>query len=471
MSRISRTAMAAVMCVLLASSLVAGCQRQDAAGPQAGEAAGMDLRPDTSGAGEEPGALVAARTLPSIDRRLKSITSLAARVEYTSSTRAGDNRTTVSGTVFVPSRVAPPGGWPVVAYGHPTTGINSECAPSASPNLLGASPTVVALISAGYVVAVPDYQGLGVDDFHHPYLDSTTAGRNVIDAVRAVRRLVPEASDRWAGVGLSQGGQAVWAANELAAEYGGGLTLFGTVSLSPPTDLTGFALDAAAGTLTKQQQASMQLLLAAMQHEHPELNMDDYRRGVVGQEWDVLSSCNSADTADRIAAIDRITPDDLRPSTPEAVARLAGFLRERSLPQRPTTAPMLVIFGGRDELVPEPWTRRALSAACAMGDVIDIQLQPDKGHHDIDVSMTYPWLAERAAGLPAVNNCGAYVASAPPAEQPLVGSDETTESVPSDAEPVEPQTTDTAPTGEEPDEPDATEPVPTLEGDPIGAGQ
>ena len=469
MKRPSRPAEAVAAVLLALCVLATGCQQNESAAPAPGEAtSGMDLRPDTSGAGEEPGALIAARTLPSIDRRLKSLTSLAARVEYTSSTRAGDQRTEVSGTVFVPSRVAPAGGWPVVVYGHPTTGIRPECAPSASPTLLGASPTVAALIAAGYVVTVPDYQGLGVDDFHHPYLDATTAGRNVIDAVRAVRRLVPEASDRWAGVGLSQGGQAVWAANELAAEYGAGLALFGTVSLSPPTDLTGFALDAAAGVLTKQQQASLQLLLASLQQENPDLNMDDYRRGVVAQEWDVLSSCNPADTADRIAAIDRIGPDDLRPAHPEAVARLEALLRERSLPQRPTSAPMLVIFGGRDEFVPEPWTRRALAAACAMGDVIDIQFQPDKGHHDIDVSATYPWLAERAAGLPAVNSCGDYLAAAP-VDAPAP-PDGTLDTAPTAADPFEPQTTDETQGGDEVVEPEPTDPAPAGDGDTTGAG-
>lgn len=445
------------LCGLLTICLVlAGCQRQEPmrAAPE-DAVAGMDLRPDTGGAGTEPGALYAARTLPNIDRRLKSVTSLAARMEYTSTGLGGD-RTRVSGTVFVPAgRQVPPGGWPVIVYGHPTTGVDPDCAPSRSPHLLGASATVEALVAGGYVVAVPDYQGLGVSDSAHPYLEPTTAGHNVIDAVRATRRLVPDVSDRWAAVGLSQGGQAVWAANELAGQYGAGLTLLGTVSLSPPTDLTGLAIAAGAGTLTEQQQGALQLLLYSLQREHPHFNLDDYRRGVVADKWELLSSCDSGSVGERVAAIDAITADDLRPAGPQAQATLEAFLRERGLPRQPASAPMMVVFGGRDDFLPEPWTRGALTAACGMGDVIDIVFQPDKGHHDLDVSMAFGWLAGRFAGQPATDSCATFAAP-PPAEQPVV-----------DDSPAETQSAEIAST--EPTEP--TEQEPTVTGDITGAGQ
>jgi hypothetical protein len=38
----------------------------------------------------------------------------------------------------------------------------------------------------------------------------------------------------------SKGGQAAWAANELAADYGAGLALQGSVSITPPTDMTNY---------------------------------------------------------------------------------------------------------------------------------------------------------------------------------------------------------------------------------------
>ena len=394
-----------LLCPVLAICLTAtGCSQDDRHEPPAATA-GIDLKPDTTGTGEAPGALASATTLPTLDRRLQSVTSLAARIEYTSTSGITNGRTQVTATVFVPRGNPPEGGWPIIVYGHGTTGIQSECAPSLSPTLLGASTGIAALVKAGYLVTVPDYQGLGLDTSEHPYLDSTTVGYNVIDSVRAARRFVADASDRWLVAGVSQGGQAAWAANELAGSYGQGLTMVGAVSLSPPTDLTGFAELAAAGTLTKDQQAALQLILASLATEHPDLRLDDYRRGVVAQKWDVLSSCEDSTATQRTEALEQIGPDDLRPGGPEQTAALADYLQQRSLPKAPTAAPMLVIYGGADSFLPGSWTDRALTAACTMGDVIDIQFQPDKGHSDIDVAMSYGWINERFAGQPVANSC------------------------------------------------------------------
>jgi pimeloyl-ACP methyl ester carboxylesterase len=418
--------MAAAACVFLAACLgIVGCSDAKPAAPEPAAMSGIDLKPDTSGNGEVPGALASASTLPTIDRRLKSVTSLAAHIQYTSTSGITNNRTQVTGTVFVPKGKAPDGGWPVVVYAHPTTGVTSDCAPSLSPNLLGASEPIAALTKAGYIIVVPDYQGLGLDKERHPYLDSTTVGYNVIDSVRALRRLVPDASDRWLAVGVSQGGQAAWAANELAGSYdAGGLKLLGTVSLSPATDISGFADGAAAGTLTKEQQAALPLILSSLANEHPDFALDDYRRGVVEQRWNSLTSCEGPAIADRAKVIDDISADDLRPDSPQAVDALRAYLQKRGLPQRPATAPMLVIYGGMDTLTPGNWTDQALDAACGMGDVIDIQFQPDKGHSDIDVSYSFAWINDRFAGVPAANSCESFTSARQAVEQPVTPAGE-----------------------------------------------
>ncbi|MCW2515231.1 MAG: Secretory lipase [Mycobacterium sp.] len=373
--------------------------------------AGLSLPGDFSGTG--PGTLVKAATMPTIDLRLKSATSVAARITYDSTSGVTNSPTEVTGTVFAPSGKPPEGGWPVVAFGHPTTGIQSECAPSLSPNLMNLSSTILVLVKAGYVVAMSDFQGLGDDKTYHPYLDATTAGYNLIDSVRAARKIVPDTSDRWAAFGLSQGGQGTWAANELAGEYGAGLNLVGSVSLSPPLDITGFADAAAAGTLSKEQEPAYQALLASFKAENPGMNLDQYRRGVVADKWDLLLRCDFDTNDQRNDAIDQITPDDLRPDGVEATDWLRERLRAASVPQRPTTAPALVIYGGQDVLIPPVWTDAALQRACEMGDVVQIDLQPDKGHAEIDVNAAFPWVADRFRGDPAPNSCESFVAQDP----------------------------------------------------------
>jgi pimeloyl-ACP methyl ester carboxylesterase len=369
------------------------------------------LNGDFSGADQTAGALAAASTLPTVDRRLRSVSSVAARIEYTSTSGITEGRTRVSGSVFAPKGQAPKEGWPILAYGHGTTGIKTNCAPSLSPTLDGSSLIVAALVKAGYVVVIPDYQGLGVDGTYHPYLDATTVGYNMIDAVRAVRKLVPQTSTQWLALGLSQGAQASWAANELAANYAGGLQLVGSVSLSPPTDLIGFADAAAGGRLTREQRPAYQLILASLKNIHPEINLDDYRRGVVAEKWDVLSECKEPEATERRSVADQITADDLRPATPEAVATIKGYLQGMGLPQGPAAAPMLVIYGGQDALTPPAWTEGALRSACGLGDIIDIQFQPDRGHAAIDISMTYDWIQDRFKGVPAPNSCESFTAA------------------------------------------------------------
>jgi secretory lipase len=399
----------AFACVaVLACSVSAACSEGADAGP-AGPApqVGISLPGDFSGTG--PGTLVTATTLPTIDRRLSSVSAVAARITYESTSGVDNSRTSVSGTVFAPKGTPPEGGWPVIAYGHPTTGIGSECAPSLSSDLSGLSPVLTELVKAGYIVTLPDYQGLGTGGSYHPFLDAATAGQNLIDAVRAARKLVSTASDRWLGIGASQGGQATWAANELAPTYGQGLTLVGTVSVTPPSDLTGFADAAAGGTLTKEQEPPYAFVLQSLSQEYPGFNLDDYRHGVAQDKWDVLTSCDGPEAGQVADLLTQITPDDLRPSSPMAVDILRGYLQKASLPQKPATAPMLVIYGGMDALIPPTWTDRALQAACKLGDVIDIEMQTDKGHGDVDASAAYPWINDRFAGVPPANSCPSFL--------------------------------------------------------------
>lgn len=399
--------------LLVAVCLTAPACQSDSAPKKAGPVTvpGIDLKPDTTGAGQVPGALVSASTFPTLDLRLKSVVSLAARIEYTSTSGITGEHTEVSGSVFVPNGTPPPGGWPIVVFGHATSGMQRECGPSGSSTLAGLSLPIAALVKAGYLVSLPDYQGLGPGTAGHPYADATTVGYNVIDAARAAHKLVPESADRWLAVGVSQGGQAAWAANELAAHYGTGLNLVGTVSLSPATDLTGLASGAAAGSLSKEQYAILQLILASLAAENPSLNLQDYRRGGVAEHWDVLASCHTEDAATRAAAIEKITPDDLRPASPQAEATLQALLAKRSLPKEPTSAPMLVMYGGQDTLLPPDWTNKALAAACRLGDVIDIMFQPTKGHADIDVASSYDWIKDRFDGVPAPNSCPSFIST------------------------------------------------------------
>ena len=94
----------------------------------------------------------------------------------------------VSGVVIVPPGDPPPGGRPIVAWAHPTSGVVPRCAPSLAIFLFEQIQGLRSFVRDGYVVAATDYPGLGTPG-PHPYLVGTSEARAVIDSVRVAATL------------------------------------------------------------------------------------------------------------------------------------------------------------------------------------------------------------------------------------------------------------------------------------------
>lgn len=355
--------------------------------------------------GDAPGSLLAAEPLDDIADDITELGATATRVIYRSTSGTDGRATEVSGTVVVPGGPAPAGGWPIVSFGHGTTGVLNNCGPSEYVNLLGSAPIVAALVLNGYAVTMTDYQGLGLNDEYHPYLDSKTFGYNMIDAVRAARNFRPSLSTRWAAYGVSLGGMAAWAASDRNGEYGGGLELVGAAAIVPVSDMTGLADAAASGTLTRAQYPLLMYALHGLAITHPEMNLDDYRSGLARERWDDFMQCvpPGSDAVPELVA--RLQPADLRPVSDEATARLRGYLAAMALPQQRSTSPLLVMYGSEDDLILQSWTERALDRACDAGDVVEYELHRGEGHGDLDSSRSVPWVKARFDGQRVVDTC------------------------------------------------------------------
>lgn len=350
------------------------------------------------------GSLVSATTMPGVTRRVEAGNLRAARVLYWSSSSDREVPTVVSGSVFTPEATPPPAGWPVVAIGHGTVGIDNACGPSRSDKLLGALAFVTPFINKGFAVALPDYEGLGAKGIH-PYLDARTAGLNMIDSVRALRHTFPDISTRWMGFGHSQGGAATWAANEQASTYAPELQLLGTVAAAPAADVSGFVDKSLRGELTPDQTVTMPLIVEAQARVHPDLDLDDFRAGAAAEYWSVLTACSGPQIYQRAQAIEQLRAEDVAPRTAGAADRLRQLLSDWALPQRPLSAPLSVWYGGADTLVDAEWTAAAIADACAMGGAITVQFEPDKGHVDVDLVSQLNWMDQRLAGQPVRNDC------------------------------------------------------------------
>ncbi|MEH6793157.1 MAG: lipase family protein [Rhodococcus sp. (in: high G+C Gram-positive bacteria)] len=360
--------------------------------------------PSTFG-GAVPGSLISAEPIEDIAADITELGATATRVVYRSTSGVTGEPSDVSGTVVIPGGTAPQGGWPVVSYGHGTTGVLEACGPSRYANLLGSAPIVAALVLNGFAVAMTDYQGLGLGGSYHPYLDSKTFGYNMIDAVRAARNFMPTLSSRWAAYGVSLGGMAAWAASDRNAEYGGGLELVGTAAMVPVSDMSGLADAAANGTLTRAQYPLLMYALHTLAISHPEMNLDDYRSGLARERWDDFMECVPPKSDDVPGLLARLQASDLTPVSAEATDRLRGYLSDMALPQQRSTTPLLVMYGSEDDLILEPWTEKALQRACDSGDLVEYELHQGEGHGDLDSSRSLPWVKGMFAGQRPVDTC------------------------------------------------------------------
>jgi hypothetical protein len=354
--------------------------------------------------GSGPGSLVSAMTMPGLSRTGYGRGLHAARVVYRSTNGDSGAETVVSGSVFTPLGNPPDGGWPIISLGHGTLGIDEECGPSLSDSLLGLIEPVTGFVKNGYAVAVADYQGLGVGGVH-PYTDSKTAGLNMIDAVRALRHTYQDTSNRWLAFGGSQGGGASWAADEQAATYAPELNMVGAVADSPVSNISRIVDKAQASTMTEDQRPAFLAIVETAARLHPDIDRDDFRRGAAAQYWTLIASCSGAGVHDRDAALKMVTAQDFVPASDAAADRLRKVLAAWALPQRKLSAPLSVAYGAKDTYIDSQWTTDAIARTCALGGVVEWDLQPDKGHGDIDISKQIQWLMDRFAGKPVKNDC------------------------------------------------------------------
>jgi pimeloyl-ACP methyl ester carboxylesterase len=383
--------------VSFALALLAGCNSQNAPPPP-------PKTQTATPADAAPGSIVEVKPFEGIDQSIRDLGAEALRVKYHSTSSDGQH-TIVTGALFIPAGPPPAGGWPVLAHAHGTTGINNDCGPSSSPNLFGMATMVVGYLKAGYAVAFTDYQGLGGGGMH-VYLDNKTEGYNVIDSVRALRNAKPGViSDRWVTIGGSQGGGASWGAAEQAPAYAPELHLVAAVNAVPAANISGYPAMAEGESMTLVQSAAYTAILITQSRAHPDLDMDQYRRGSVTTNWDALGQCFGPRLEERNRAVQAIKPAELKPATHEATLKLQGLLEAMAVPQRKADAPMLVIYAGKDEYINAEWTKKAIEDACKLGTKIEADFEADKSHGTFDGSHILDWLHDRMEGKPLAKSC------------------------------------------------------------------
>jgi pimeloyl-ACP methyl ester carboxylesterase len=305
----------------------------------------------------------------------------------------------VSGALFAPDGPAPAGGRPVLSWGHGTTGVADACAPTRRGVVV---PFLGQLLARGYVVAATDYEGLGTPGTH-PYLVGESAGRSVLDGVRATSRVEGAgAGGPVVAFGHSQGGQAALFAGILAPEHAPELDLVGVVAGAPPAELRTLLRGAAAAPGGLGYLVSSAVGFAAA---YDDLDLAEVLTPAALDRAAVVEEACMGEVA---AAFVGSSVDDVLATDPLQVPAWARRIAGNEPGEQPVAAPVLVVQGGADSLVPAATNEAAAARLCAGGATLALRPYPGAGHTDVlgaAADEILDWIDDRVAGRSAPSTC------------------------------------------------------------------
>lgn len=330
----------------------------------------------------------------------------AYRILYFSSDSAG-KLIPVSGIVIIPRSPAPPQGRPVVAWAHPTTGVQPRCAPSLSPLRFRMIAGLSDMLRRGYVVTASDYPGLGSGTVH-PFLDGESEGRAVLDSVRAAAALPNSSASRnFALWGHSQGGQAVLFAANIAASYAPELRIAGVAAAAPATDLATLLRDDL-GTVVGNKLTALTLWSWARIYNasYKDVVQPSAMRAIdtIAHDcWDELLESRSERDANKVLAKGYFKIPDI--TRVEHWRSLVARNTPRALPSQ---VPVFLSQGDADTTVRPTITYGYAAKLCRRGSRVTLDILPDVTHSLAAVksaSLAVNWIGDRFDGVLAPTDC------------------------------------------------------------------
>lgn len=337
----------------------------------------------------KPGAPIAVERLEQSEHISNA---RATRFLYHSTDRNGDD-VAVSAVMYVPEGIAPEGGWPVLAWGHGTTGVADRCAPSLTDNLFYNEYAQQAnyFIAAGYAVVATDYMGLGTPGMH-AYLHGPEEGSAMVDSVAAARQLEGALSNRWFAIGHSQGGQAALFAGKVALRAPE-LELLGIVSIAP-SSTSELAIPGIVAGLAPKDTVYGLYMLASLEAVDPSVSMASELgpAGLARLDLILQDGC----LLEGLAELGDVSVDEIFMMTPDRATALSAKLAEYADAESSMVpGPILVVQGEADEDVPPAFTQNLVDKLTALGADIEFRTYPGLDHDRVlgpSVCETLRWM-------------------------------------------------------------------------------
>ncbi len=341
------------------------------------------------------------------------------RVRYRTQDRGAPAEAT--GLVVLPRR---DGQVPLLVWHHATVGVADLCAPTAT-GALGVGLALVWAGRLGAAVAAPDYLGLegygAPGPQMHPFMVHEPVAISSLDMARAALRLAeqegtdaapdPSRTLLW---GLAQGGHAALWSDRYASGYAPELDIVATVAAVPPTDVVMLAEHG----LTTWSPTSE--LLAAVLATHADwygLDIEQALPGVIDTRVldELEDSCNVLDAgggADTLEELFSPTVIDAVGEWGVTIPDWACALRANRVAQtevvRGHDAPVMVVLGEADDLVPPGLGRDDMARLCEQGVAVALVECAETDHDDAafgTLDRQVRWIEDRIDGVALEDAC------------------------------------------------------------------
>jgi pimeloyl-ACP methyl ester carboxylesterase len=325
----------------------------------------------------------------------------AIRILYHSQNADGGDVAT-SGVVLIPGGNPPPGGWPVIAWAHGTSGVARMCAPSLQKDMEYGEEGLMPMVRAGFAVVATDYHGLGTVGPHQS-VNKIAQARDVIYSIPAAKAAVPALGRRWVAVGHSQGGIAAFSVAEMQAslkdpDYLGAISVAGAADIKAILEQMGNPDSSAAYYLV--------YMAYAIHARSPDFQPSQMLAGKALTRYAQVTTKGCWDYA-YASFLDDKGGAVLKPGW-ERSAAVEKFFQGNELGTLPIGGPLLIIAGEADETVPFALVKQTVKKACANGVALRFRSYPGLDH-DPTMDKSTPdqlaWIKERFAGKPASSNC------------------------------------------------------------------
>ncbi|MFI6214159.1 lipase family protein [Nocardia brasiliensis] len=325
-------------------------------------------------------------------------------------TDANGNPSFATATLVVPAAAWPgPGPRPVVVNNLPIDALGRVCTPgytlahglnSETSVTDFIPPTTHVAALRGYAVLIPDHEGPWM-----AYAEPVTAGHAVLDAIRAVRALLPDefGASRFGLTGYSGGAIATHGAVKLIAGYAPELTdrIVGAALGGVPADYEILARSMN-GNLAS---AVFMAAVFGIGRERPEIltRMNNLAQWVATSP--LKNACGSTYGAIGVLML----PIDIAANIPDPLhsALATEIYRVTRMPGMRSATPLYIYNGEQEFWIPAEGARNLYREQCALG--VPAVYRSVPGEHIIAAGLGYPeamhWLDQRLQGRGAPDEC------------------------------------------------------------------